>query len=97
MGETPKPPLKAESQGAASGRLELTLEQYASLCVEMGLDPQHPTEVAHRYGLTVERARELDAHWKARIATHPGVRTSFDAAYQKYRAWRVANMKAPDR
>jgi hypothetical protein len=81
----PAPPRPAAPPGPS-----LTLEQYASLCVEMALDPGRSGETLHRYGLTGEQASDVDAQWKARVAADPNVRAAFDLAYASYRAWRMA-------
>jgi hypothetical protein len=64
----------------------LSLEQYASLCVELARSPS-PEPVLTRYGLSAEQGRALEAHYGQLFATSPAVRTAFDAASALYEAW----------
>jgi hypothetical protein len=66
---------------------KLTLEQYASLCVELGVEGAKAEEVLKRYGLTADQGRAVDEHWKAKVAADPAARAAFDRAYEAYRAW----------
>jgi hypothetical protein len=70
--------------------IALSLEQYASLCVELGSAPASAPEIFKRYGLTQEQAEAVDAHWKKRVSEDPAARAAFDRAYQAYQAWLLA-------
>ncbi|MFT3765794.1 MAG: hypothetical protein QM820_09785 [Minicystis sp.] len=65
----------------------LSLEQFASLCVELELDPGRRHEILQRYRLTEEQHRGLDAFFRARVTTDAATRASWDAAYNAYRTW----------
>jgi len=67
---------------------ELSLEQYASLCVERTLDPAGQQAVAERYRvLTVEAMRALDEHWRQRFAKEGELHQRWQQAYAQYEAW----------
>jgi hypothetical protein len=80
---------------ASTAPVVLTLEQYASLCVELTTEGANASEVLHRYGLTMEQGRAVDAHWKARVAADPAAREAFDRAYNAYRAWLRSSRTSP--
>jgi hypothetical protein len=63
-----------------------TLEQYASLCVEIALGPDRVAHTLVRYHLTPEVRAALDVQWRARFAADPGLRTAFAQAYAAYKA-----------
>jgi hypothetical protein len=69
----------------------LSLEQYASLCVELAVVPGESEEVLRRYQITAEQRKALDDHWQRRIAADPTVWMAFDRAYAAYKAWFVAS------
>jgi hypothetical protein len=71
----------------------LSLEQYASLCVELALEPAKADETLLRYQLTSEQRKALDTHWQGRIAAEPSVWMRFDQAYAAYQKWCVASRK----
>ncbi len=71
----------------ASNLPQLSVEQYASLCVELELAPARPTEVLERYRLTEEQHHALDASWNARMAADPALRRAWDGARDAYREW----------
>jgi hypothetical protein len=83
--KTPVPP------AAAATPPPLTMEQYASLTIDLLLDPARAQETLHRYRLTPPQKAQLDAAWQARFAANPSARTGFDAACAAYRAWRLQN------
>lgn len=65
----------------------LTVEQYASLCVDLELSPQGTAEVLRRYGVTQEAKRTLDEGWSRVFAEQPARRAAFEHAKVTYRAW----------
>lgn len=65
----------------------LTVEQYASLCVDLELAPHNAAEVLRRYGLTAEGKRTLDEGWARVFAEQPARRAAFEHAKATYRAW----------
>lgn len=82
------------ARAAPEPPVQLTLEQYASLCVELGVEGAQAEETLARYGLTVEQGRAIDLHWKARVAAEPAARATFDRAYEAYRSWLQASRAA---
>ena len=71
----------------------LTLEQHASLVVELGFAPERTAETLARYRLTIESRAELDAHYREKIAGSAEIRAAWDRAYQSYTAWLAANRR----
>jgi hypothetical protein len=69
----------------------LSLEQYASLCVELAVEPAKTYDTLRRYGITFEHWKELDHHWNGRLAAEPGVEMTFRRAYTAYEAWFIAS------
>lgn len=65
---------------------EFTLEQYASLCVEIALGPDRVALTLTRYRLDAASRAALDAHWRARFGTVPGLRAAFAQAFSAYKA-----------
>ncbi len=65
----------------------LTVEQYASLCVDLELSPQSTAEVLLRYGVTQDAKRTLDEGWSRVFAEQPPRRAAFEHAKVTYRAW----------
>ena len=66
---------------------QLSVEQYASLHVELAALPGRSTEVLDRYRITEDQRRRLDAHWTARMAADPALRQAWDGACAAYKAW----------
>ena len=71
----------------------LTLEQHASLTVEVAVAPEQVAETLARYRLTPAARAELDAHYREQIAGSAATRAAWDHAYQSYFAWLVANRR----
>jgi hypothetical protein len=65
---------------------ELTLEQYASLCVELDARPDRVVETLARYHLSGEGRASLDALWKPRLSADPALHVAFVRAYATYKA-----------
>jgi hypothetical protein len=82
-------------EGAAAapppGIVALTLEQYASLRIELEGAPDRIPAILGRYGLPPDGRAALDAHWKARFTADPVLRMTFARAYANYQAWLKAN------
>jgi hypothetical protein len=67
---------------------ELTVEQYASLCVERALHPGQDAAVAQRYRVLTEQAlQSLDAHWRQRFQAEGELHRRWQEAYTQYEAW----------
>jgi len=65
----------------------LTLEQYASLCVELNAAPHQAAEIAGRYGLTQPQWTTVNAYWQGRMTHEPDVRAAWERACVTYRQW----------
>ena len=85
----PGPPPGAPA--APTEGAELTLEQHASLHVELGLHPEQRLRILRRYGIEAAQHARLDAGWQAKIAQDPAVRSAWEAACARYRAWLLRN------
>jgi hypothetical protein len=83
---TPPPP--------SPGAPRLTLEQYASLVVELAVAPARVAETLRRYGLTAADKEAHDATWRARLADDRE-RAAFERACATYRAWLEASTRSP--
>lgn len=67
---------------------ELSVEQYASLCVERALNPGDDSAVAKRYQVLTEQAlRSLDARWRQRFETEGELYRRWQQAFSQYEAW----------
>ena len=71
----------------------LTLEQHASLAVELAAAPEKTAETLARYRLTPEARAELDAHYREKIAASAETRAAWERAYHSYHAWLAANRR----
>lgn len=71
----------------------LTLEQHASLTVELAASPEAAAETLARYRLTPEARAELDAHYRRKVAASAETRAAWDGAYQSYFTWLAANRR----
>lgn len=67
--------------------LGFSIQQYASLCVEIATAPDQVEAALLRYRITAEQRKTLDAYWQGRIAADPTVWMSFDRAYTAYKDW----------
>jgi hypothetical protein len=66
---------------------ELTLEQHASLHVELDMYPEAAEEILGRYGLTESQHGRLDVGWEAQMALNPKLVAVWEQAMADYRAW----------
>lgn len=85
--ERPKAAVPAHVAASVSNLPQLSVEQYASLYVELAALPGRPMEVLSRYRITEEQQRGLDAHWTARMVADPALRKVWDGACDAYKAW----------
>jgi len=65
----------------------LSLQQYASLYVELAEDPASEAVILSRYRLDEEQRRRVEAYWQERIKVDPEVRVAWDQACEAFRAW----------
>ncbi len=65
----------------------LTIEQYASLCVDLLAASDKTAEVLARYRLTPDAKRSLDAHYRERFAASPAAREAWESARRAYESW----------
>ncbi len=65
----------------------LTIEQYASLVVDLSMAPGRHTETLARYRLSPEEKAALDKHYQHRFACDPQSRAAFEHATRAYSAW----------
>jgi hypothetical protein len=86
-------PFSTRTPAAPPGEAStLTVEQYASLCVDLAGDPARAAETLRRYHLSPEQKRAIDAEWHARFAREPSAWLAWDRAYKTYQAW-IAGQK----
>jgi hypothetical protein len=93
------PPARAAAKAAAepskAAEPSLTLEQHASLCVELAVSPERAAETLQRYRISAEQKAHLDAHYRQKVAESPDARAAWDRAYQAYHAWLARSRGAP--
>jgi hypothetical protein len=66
----------------------LTVEQYASLCVDRVMSPGGEDEVAQRYQIaTREALRALDERFRDRFAREGELLNRYNTAYARYQEW----------
>jgi hypothetical protein len=75
----------------------LTVEQYASLCVEVGLWPAESESILRRYGLTVEHRSRLDNVWKSRMQADAALRDMWRRAFDTYSDWVLGQPRSAPR
>jgi hypothetical protein len=74
--------------GSAVAFPRLTLQQYASLCVELASWPDRVNETRWRYGVADEATwRALHAYWEGKIAASAALQAERGAAEATYRRW----------
>jgi hypothetical protein len=93
---SPTSPGSPAAAGSPSAYPALTMEQYASLRVELHKSP--PERVAQtlaRYRVPVEAQAALDEHWKERFDADPALRSAFLNACATYSAWLASRPADP--
>jgi hypothetical protein len=76
-----------------TGPAGLSLQQYASLSVELAVVPGEADDILRRYQITAEQRAELNDHWRRRISHDPTLWAAFDRMYATYKAWFVASRR----
>ena len=74
----------------------MTLEQHASLCVELAIESSKTAETLARYRQPLESKAQLDNDYRERFARAPALRAAWDRAYQAY-GTRLAARRSPSR
>ncbi len=98
----PAPPAPSRIETASSiqpapvmppgeGAPRLTLEQHASLACEIAEAPERALEALARYRVTPAEKQDADRHYADLFARSPGARTAWDAVFNTYRTWLLAN------
>jgi hypothetical protein len=67
-----------------------TLEQYASLVVDLADAPERGAETLARYRISLEQRAIIDRHFQDRFAREPGLRATWEMACATYRSWLVS-------
>lgn len=65
----------------------LTLEQHASLWVELAKAPKRTAETLARYRLTRAQKRQADRYWQKQMAKDPEIRAAWYRSYEIYSRW----------
>ena len=66
----------------------LSLEQYASLCADLSMQPERSAEIPRRYNVVNEAARRaLDKHWEAQLAASPEMFARYIQAVVSHADW----------
>jgi hypothetical protein len=65
----------------------LSLEQHASLCVELALQPDRTVAILLRYQITQDHKARADAYWRERARAEPDVEAAWARAFETYRKW----------
>ena len=65
----------------------LTLQQHASLCVELAEAPERAAEIFGRYRVTAAQKEQMEAWLRDRFAREPSLRDAWNHAYVTYRDW----------
>jgi hypothetical protein len=65
----------------------LSLEQYASLCAEVAMQPKQSDEIMRRYNVVNKAVRRaLDEHWEAQLASSPEMFARYNQAVMSHAA-----------
>jgi hypothetical protein len=83
----PELPFSSPSAPIPAHAPALSIERYASLCVELSATPANAAQTLRRYQLTEPEWITLDADWKARFSREPGARAAWENACSAYRTW----------
>ena len=87
----PRPASAAPVAAAAAppgASQELTLAQYASLCAELALYPDHTSEVWRRYRIADATAAErIHRYWALRFLADPALEPTYWESHRQYFTW----------
>ncbi len=78
----------------APATLMLSLEQHASLHVELARHPARKDAILRRYNITPEQQAVVDEGWRDRMTRDPALREAWNQAYAAYAAWFSQTQKA---
>ncbi len=87
----PPPGHERAAPPAHPGKPALTLEQHASLCVEIAQNPARTTETLARYRITPQEKVLIDQYYRASMAANPEIRAVWERSYQSYHVWLQSN------
>jgi hypothetical protein len=79
--------LRALKPPAAPPLPSFTIEQYASLCLDLVAAPSLAAETLARYRITAAERERLARHFQERFARDPAEREVWERARATYRAW----------
>jgi len=65
----------------------LSLEQYASLCVELSMSPAQAPSILSRYRIDEEQRRRVEDYWREQMQSDAEVREAWNKACKTFRAW----------
>jgi hypothetical protein len=71
----------------------VSLEQYASLCVELDMYPDRAALTLQRYGVSAAQKVALDEHHRAMFAASPAMGERWEAACRIYRDWLISSTR----
>ncbi|MCC6521602.1 MAG: hypothetical protein IT373_02975 [Polyangiaceae bacterium] len=89
-------PSATPAVSGASGApvVELTIDQYASLCARCDVYKERTQEIERAFGIgSAEARRALTAHWVARLTSDRAVFSEFNARFHEYHAWLAAERR----
>jgi hypothetical protein len=78
----------------APATLMLSLEQHASLHVELAQHPARKDAILQRYNITPEQQAVVDEDWRDRMTRDPALREAWHHAHAAYAAWFSQTQKA---
>ncbi|WP_441292359.1 hypothetical protein ACSRUE_19950 [Sorangium sp. KYC3313] len=88
LGPTSPPASSALPFQTPSALTRLTLEQYACLCAELSVFPQHVEAIFRKYGLISLRERlTVDIAWQERLRRDPTEHAAWQGLYRRYQAY----------
>lgn len=88
-----QPRAQAPSNAGGAAAPTFSMEQYASLVVELDLDPARRLDTLGRYGITEAQRALVDARFQAWFAAEPAARSAWERACSTYRAWLLGGGK----
>lgn len=81
------PPTSTTPPTPADSARKLTLEQHASLAVELDVAPDRADDTLQRYQLTLAEYRAIDAEWRERLHRDVSALVCWNRAFVSYRSW----------